>query len=95
MNKLLFDLQTHLAVTSQRTNTKRKERETSKSTKEDQKQQMKNNPPSCFELQRLPIHTFLWNNVSDETPFRPGSVFAQKLCHVEDDEHNSALDVFS
>ena len=29
-----------------------------------------------------------------ETPSRPGSVLVQKLCHVEDDEHISALDVF-
>ena len=30
----------------------------------------------------------------DETPSRPGSVLVQKLCHVEYDEHISALDVF-
>ena len=28
-----------------------------------------------------------------ETTSRPGSVLVQKLCHVEDDEHISALDV--
>ena len=28
-----------------------------------------------------------------ETTSRPGSVFVQKLCHVEDDEHISAMDV--
>ena len=33
--------------------------------------------------------------VRDETPSRPGSVLVQKLCHVKDDEHISALDVFS
>ena len=30
-----------------------------------------------------------------ETTSRAGSVLVQKLCHVEDDEHISALDVFS
>ena len=30
----------------------------------------------------------------DETPSGPGSVLVQKLCHVEYDEHMSALDVF-
>ena len=30
----------------------------------------------------------------DETPSRPGSVLVQKVCHVEDDEHTSALGVF-
>ena len=45
--------------------------------------------------QYLPIHTLLWNIiVRDETPSRPGSVLVQKLCHVEYDEHISALDVF-
>ena len=29
----------------------------------------------------------------DETPSRSGSVLVQKLCHVDDDEHISALDV--
>ena len=32
--------------------------------------------------------------MKDETPSRPRSVFVQKLCHVEYDEHISALDVF-
>ena len=32
--------------------------------------------------------------VRSETTSRAGSVLVQKLCHVEDDEHISALDVF-
>ena len=36
----------------------------------------------------------LKHHVRDETPSRRGSVLVQKLCHVEDDEHISALDVF-
>ena len=36
----------------------------------------------------------LEHHVRNETPSRPGSVLVQKLCHVEDDEHISALDVF-
>ena len=36
----------------------------------------------------------LGHHVRDETPSRPGSVLVQKLCHVEYDEHISALDVF-
>ena len=36
----------------------------------------------------------LGHHVRDETPRRPGSVLVQKFCHVEYDEHMSALDVF-
>ena len=89
MSRWRFDMRTLLAVTSQRTNTKRKERETSKSTKEDQKQQMKNKLASggrqydlSKKLRTTSIssdpYDALEHHVRDETPSRPGPVLVQK-----------------
>ena len=93
MSKWPFDMRTHLAFTSQRTNTKRKEWDTSKLAKEDQGATSEEQSDKWGKTARLGHETpntsafsdpcvALEHPVSGETPSRPGSVLVQKSGRV-------------
>ena len=104
MSRWRFDMRTHLAVTSWKTNTKRRERDIqvnerrSEATNEEQTDEGRNMVRFEQEAPNTSAssdpNVALEHPVFDETPSRPGSVLVQMSGHVDDDVQISALDAF-